>query len=230
LKLRTGIPGTRPDFQQISIENHHKHKLWRWELRTRLFAMYGSGLRLPRESALYLAGASPEELMENPFTRCYGFFPEFVTSLGGYLSHFHQGGGLNLRGYSGYLAPFEKEGKQYLTFLTNSGMSANIELDFDELIPWRPSITRNWLHVDLYLFADGGVANAISEGRRIIPAQFRMDAGIGSSLSIKKWGPWTETIKPLTVRFDMPFFLNQIPASEDSYFKFRWIIGIGRAF
>lgn len=230
LKLRGGLPGTSADYQQVSIENVHKHRIWRLELRSRFFVMYGTGRRLPIESALYLAGASPEDMMDNPWVRSYGFFPEVMTTFGAYLNNFHYGGGLNLRGYSGYLAPFNHGGGQYLTFASNSGAACNLELDLDELVVWKPRFSRNWLHWDIYLFADGGIINAYREGHHIRPAGIRMDAGAGLAMTIKKWGPWTQSMKPLTLRFDVPFFLNTPPANDPKYLDFRWLMGIQRAF
>lgn len=230
LRLRNGFPGTSADYHQISLENTHSYNLWRLELRTRLFVMYGTGRRLPIESALYLAGANPEEMMDNALVRSFGFFPESWTTFGAYTGNFHYGGGLNLRGYSGYLAPYFFRGTQYLTFASSGGASYNIELDLDGLVPWRPRLTRNWLHFDVYVFTDGGVMNAYRESHHVKPAQFRMDAGAGLAMTIKKWGPWTQAIKPLTLRLDIPFFLNTPPANEPRYLDFRWIIGVQRAF
>jgi hypothetical protein len=37
-------------------------------------------------------------------------------------------------------------------------------------------------------------------------------------------------LKPLTIRFDSPFFINRLPYAEKNYIQFRWLIGINRAF
>jgi hypothetical protein len=55
-----------------------------------------------------------------------------------------------------------------------------------------------------------------------------MDAGVGGALEIKKWGRFSE-LRPLTLRFDFPLFMNRPPAG-DGYFAFRWLVGIDRAF
>jgi hypothetical protein len=60
-------------------------------------------------------------------------------------------------------------------------------------------------------------------------SSLRADAGIGTTLSIQKWGP-LEMVNPLVIRFDMPLVLNRIPATEDEFFRFRYLIGISRAF
>jgi len=56
----------------------------------------------------------------------------------------------------------------------------------------------------------------------------RTDAGIGFTAeidlpaSLRKLGS-------LAVRFDFPLYLSKPPLGEDDY-KFRWLMGIGRAF
>jgi aminopeptidase N len=57
----------------------------------------------------------------------------------------------------------------------------------------------------------------------------RMDAGIGSTFTIKRW--WVlDKAKPLTLRIDLPLFLNTPPYAEGKYVKMRWLFGIERAF
>ncbi|MBK8499423.1 MAG: hypothetical protein IPL52_11570 [Flavobacteriales bacterium] len=50
----------------------NSNRLGKAELR--VFAQCGSG-STPRESALFLAGASPEEMMENKYVRSVGMVP-----------------------------------------------------------------------------------------------------------------------------------------------------------
>jgi hypothetical protein len=57
----------------------------------------------------------------------------------------------------------------------------------------------------------------------------RIDAGLGLALTIKKFGV-LQTVNPLTIRFDMPFFLNSIPPTDKSYVMYRFVIGVSRAF
>jgi hypothetical protein len=56
-----------------------------------------------------------------------------------------------------------------------------------------------------------------------------MDAGVGTALTIKKFGPF-QNIQPLTIRFDMPLFITRIPAVQTDYIAFRWLLGVSRAF
>jgi hypothetical protein len=55
------------------------------------------------------------------------------------------------------------------------------------------------------------------------------DAGLGATLTIKKFGV-LQTVDPLTIRFDMPFLLNKLPATDKNYIQYRFVIGINRAF
>ncbi|MFT6027997.1 MAG: hypothetical protein ACI8P5_002275, partial [Bacteroidia bacterium] len=88
---------------------------------------------------------------------------------------------------------------------------------------------RNWLDIDLYLFADIGFISTSATGDGFTFSTPRADAGLGATLTIKKWGMF-EKVKPLTIRFDMPLFLNRTPALDSEPWAFRWLIGISKAF
>ncbi|MCC7302162.1 MAG: M1 family metallopeptidase [Bacteroidia bacterium] len=213
-------------------------------LNTRVAVRYSTGTQAP-ESELYLAGASPEEMMDNKFTRSIGFFPSEWAGYGGDLNHFHHGGGLNLRGYAGYLAPEETgNGGVVHSYRGHSGASVNAELEFDNLfrgkgIPkffrrklgrWKfANAMRNTFRINTYLFGDAGVISYSAPGENLMLTDLRADAGLGIALTIKKWA-FLETVDPLTIRFDMPLFLNRIPYTETDYFAFRWVLGVNRAF
>ena len=67
---------------------------------------------------LIFAGANSEELMENKFTRSEGFIPNQWLGYGSTTNHFQMGGGLNLRGYTGYYAPEINDDGNYVLFIT----------------------------------------------------------------------------------------------------------------
>ena len=146
------------------------------------------------------------------------------------VNHFQHGGGLNLRGYAGYLSPDSTKDAVILNYFGKSGISANFELDFDRFIKFRPKKLRKYLHLDMYLFTDMGLLTYINTKGNEKLGSFRMDAGIGSALTIKAG---RLRIKPLTIRFDMPLFLNR-PPFESRGFGFvdyrRFVVGINRAF
>jgi hypothetical protein len=217
------------------INNNHLGKLG---IKTRLFGRYGTGTHIPSESALFLAGANPEELMEDKYTRNGSIIPTEWQGISRYnVNHLQQGGGLNLRGYAGYFVADERNGSVLIGYKGRSGMSANIEVDVDNYIPLRPRFTRNWLHVDLYGFADGGLIElsqySLPQFYNTTPttlwSDIRIDVGIGTALTIKNWGVFDKA-RPLTIRFDVPFLLNRAPYGNPEYATFRYVVGVNRCF
>jgi hypothetical protein len=202
-------------------------------LHTRLFAQYGTGSNTPYESALYAASANPEELADNKFTQAQGIVPPAWTGYGADVSHFQQGGGLDLRGYAGYIMP-DVDSKNNLAFAYKgtTGAAVNAELDFNRIIHFNPKFLKSTFLLTPYLFGDAGYIDITPVGYITPPLEFsslHADAGLGLALTIQKWGPF-QMVKPLTIRFDMPFLLNHVPSAEQDYVQFRWMIGIGRAF
>jgi aminopeptidase N len=239
LDLRSSTLLSDYDYANLHLTVVNKNRLGKkinWN--TRLFAQYGTGKNGPKESGLYLAGANPEEMMDNKFTRSRGFFPDDWTGYGADVNHFQMGGGLNLRGYAGYLAPYQDaNGNTIYVYRGNSGAAFNTELEFDQLFKFIHITDQNrivkWAQktfkLNTYLFGDVGVLNYNTPVENLKLANLRADAGAGAALIIKRWGP-LQKVDPLTIRFDVPFFLNRIPAVESDYLKFRWVIGVSRAF
>lgn len=230
LGVRASSLGSDYSFSQLMLETINDNYLGKFNIRTRFFAQLGSGNNVAPESALYLAGANPEELMENKFTRSAAFFPQDFGGFGNDINHFHMGGGLNVRGYSGYLAPDQlSNGVIIPGYRGNTGVSGNIEIDLDGLVKLRPKLTRNWLHMDLYAFGDAGLMELNDGDDAINFGKVRASAGLGSAFTIKRWGRFSME-KPVTVRFDVPMFLNRPSNVAPDYVQFRWLIGVNRAF
>lgn len=189
-------------------------------IKLRAFAQYASGDMAP-ESRLPLAGETTEAMMDNAWVRSTGFVPQSWTNFGNDFNHFHYGGGLNLRGFSGYEALNETDGEVYYIFTGNSGVSVNAEVDFAPILKIH-KIGRK-INLNTYLFADAGVLQGDFGGSGV-----RADAGLGMV------GTYRPTrfnfIKPLSIRVDFPFFVNRLPYNQNSYFDFRYVIGIFRAF
>jgi hypothetical protein len=214
----------------------------KFELAYRLFARLGFGDNLPNESALFLASANPEVMIENKYTRmAYINGASYNQTQLNSFSNVHAGGGLNLRGYTGYYAVDTDSLGAYMAYKSNTGAAVNAELDFDRYIKFRPSLTRNWLRADAYIFADAGAlrsgpintANLFkvqSSTYRAAP-RLRVDAGLGCAFTIKQWGKF-EKAEPLTLRVDWPLFVNTLPAgyAYDYFSARRWVIGVNRAF
>ncbi len=241
MHLRTpmfnGNGNTAFNYSYIQLEAINTHYLHRLEVRTRLFGRYGAGNNIPQESALWLSGASPEELMDNKYTRSHGFIPDNWRSISRYeTNHFQQGGGLNLRGYAGYFIADQRGNEIMIGYKGRSGAAVNAEIDFDEYIRLRPRFTR-WLHVDLYTFADAGVIELsryqMPEYWNVSPAgifsDVRMDAGLGAAFTIRDWGIF-EKARPLTLRIDLPFFINRPPYGNPEYVQLRYVVGVNRTF
>jgi len=238
LSLRSSSLFSDYDYAYLNLEVINRNKLGPLNFNTRTLVRYGTGNNTPKESSLFLSGASPEELMDNKFTRSVGFFPSDWMGYGTGTNNFQMGGGLNLRGYAGYLAPQEDEnGNVYFTYRGNSGAAINAELEFGKLFKFIRITDQNgivkWFNktfaLNTYLFGDIGVINYNKPNKKLLLSDYRIDAGVGTALTIKKWGV-LETVHPLTIRFDMPLFLNRIPATESDYLKFRWMVGVSRAF
>jgi aminopeptidase N len=80
----------------------------------------------------------------------------------------------------------------------------------------------------MYLFGDIGIMTYDDKNgieRTLLP---RGDAGLGTTFTIKKFGA-LQNVKPLVIRFDMPFYVSH-PSGVENNFQFRWMFGINRAF
>ncbi len=228
LKLQSSALGSAYNYNTLSLLAKNNNRLEKLKITTRAFFQIGTGSNWAEESKLNLAGANQEEMMESKFTRAEGFIPSDYMSYGDNTSHFHAGGGLNLRGYSGYLAPALNTGGIVRAYDHNgtSGGSLNTEIDFTDYLPY--SIRKN--NIASYLFADAGIISSknLTKGNyKDSFSELRTDAGIGFTYTLRKFGP-LETVKPLVIRFDMPLFLNKPPGDNDQI-KMRWLIGINRA-
>ncbi|MEC7864224.1 MAG: hypothetical protein VYB55_04095, partial [Bacteroidota bacterium] len=230
LELKASALGSSYDYNVLSLSAKNNNKLEKLKITTRAFFQIGTGSNWAEESKLGLAGANNEELMDSKFTRADGFVSSDYLSYDYTTNYFHSGGGLNLRGYTGYLAPeFNKDGSiESFNYNGTSGASFNTEIDFTAYLPY--SIREH--NIASYLFADAGIitsANLTKENYQESFAELRADAGIGFTYTFRNFGP-LETVTPLIIRFDMPLFLNRAPATDDDFVQMRWLIGINRAF
>jgi hypothetical protein len=228
LNLRSSVYPSSYNYFEATFKENIQFKYS--DFRTSFFARIGFGAT-PLESMLYLGGANPEAMAENKFTRSGGFVPFNWVALNTVPGNLHMGGGLNLRGYVGYLAPTElvDEKGQVSVFRTNTGSSINAEWSFAKLTRFYRQKFSKYIMLDPYLFADVGVVNYSKKGNTIDYLFTRADAGAGISLTIYKWWVLDKT-EPLTIRFDSPFYLSNAPFVEAQNFKFRWLIGIEKSF
>ena len=231
LNMRASALTRDYDYSNIQYTAINKNDLGKININTRVFAQLGFGSQLADESMLFAAGANPEELMDNKYTRSNGFIPPEWGKYGAITNHFTAGGGLNLRGYSGYvLAAEDANGVIGNNYKGTSGASASAEIEFGELFSFMNiKQLNNSIKINPYLFADAGTININAPNKATVMSNLMADAGVGIAVSIQKWGP-LYGLKPLTIRFDMPLFINRLPFAEKDYFQARWMIGINRAF
>ena len=229
LLTKSSSLGSDYNYSLLSVELINQTNLGKLVLRTRFFGQLGTGNNWAPESQLYFAGSNQEDMMDNKYMRSTGFIAHSWEGYGVSTNHLHYGGGLNLRGYAGYLGAVEMSDGSIRNFYKNStGAAFNVELEFDQLIGWNPSFLRNYFDLDCYLFGDIGTINYNYSNESIMFIEPRADAGIGTSLTIQRWGA-LELVKPLTIRVDVPFYLSHAPYVEENI-DFRWIIGINRSF
>lgn len=167
--------------------------------------------------------------------RSVTFFPEdMYKGYDGISDHLQYGGGLNLRGYVGRdLLIFNTNENVFQSFYKgNSGLSFNSELEFNQLFKIKAPKISQIFQLNTYLFFDiGTIGNVFFKtNSKAYFTNVLADAGVGTSLTIKKF--WVfQSVKPLTIRFDMPLFLNTPAIDEQNQnWKFRWVLGINRAF
>ncbi len=229
--LRSGALGNSFNYNYLEGTSVFRAIVAKLDFRTRLYARIGMGSNAPTESLLYFAGGNPEEMMDSKYYRAAGFFPQsWATSYSNDVNHLQFGGGLNMRGYAGYvMVEKDKNGVIMLAYKGPSGFALNEEMDFNRIVKVKSPWLREHFALNTYLFADfGSIAYINSSGGQQL-SSFRVDCGAGLAFTIKKWGE-LQGIKPLTLRFDVPFFVNSAPYVSPDYFKFRWVVGIGRTF
>lgn len=227
--LRSAAEGTG-SYNYFEITHINRVSFWKLDLRTRIYGRIGTGDNLPSESALYAAGANEEDMMENKYMRAAGFAPQQWSGYGSDVNHLQYGGGLDLRGYAGYaITEADKYGNVVNAYKGASGFAVNGELDFNRIVPIKNQKLKEIFALNTYIFGDlGAIAYANSQNQQEL-SHIRADAGAGVALTIKKWG-FLQDIKPLTFRFDVPFAISSMPYGDQQYVKFRWVLGINRAF
>ena len=230
LELRSSSIGSNYDYSYLTLRVTDNYYFGRFTLRSRAIGQFGTGTDFAKESSLYLAGGNGLDLMKDKFTRSQGFVPADWLGYDAGINHFQQGGGLNLRGYAGYLVVQDsKDGTVRFIYRGNTGWAFNEELDFGKYIPLHPKFTRSWLSFNIYLFGDAGSINYDLPEEKIRMSDVRADAGFGITATIKKFFS-LQTVKPFTIRCDFPLWLNRPPAVENEFVKFRYVVGIGRTF
>jgi aminopeptidase N len=221
---------SKQQFSWINFEVINRNRPGKLDFNTRFFVQYGSD-NIPAESQLYIAGANPETMMDDKFVRSRAFFPRDWTTYGSVTNHFQYGGGLNLRGYAGYTA-INQQGDDliaYPIYAGSSGASVNGELYLHRIVNFKPKLTRNTFSLKPYLFADAGTMLYKDINKKEKIAAPRMDAGAGVLFVIKRFW-YLDDVDDLTIRFDVPVFLNRPPFDEGEFVKMRWLLTVRQSF
>ncbi|MBI1305635.1 MAG: hypothetical protein GC181_03360 [Bacteroidetes bacterium] len=213
-------------YARASVELLFNRNFGKLSLRSRWYSRYMDGKSIAPESMLLMCGGNVSEMMESRFTRSRGIFGADFNGFDRSGNNFQAGGGLNLRGYAGVATTNIQNGDTFNIFAGTRGSSVSLELDIRRLFVFKSSLIRkikNNFQLHPYLFTDAGVlGNSANQWSGL-----RVDAGLGTMvvLRLPKLTP-----EALNLRFDMPFFLNRIPAEENQYLKFRYVVGINRSF
>ena len=222
LAIRSSTLGSDYQFAKLNLEVLNNSTIYKFKLKTRFYASHTTGTSIAPESKLFAAGASPEEMMDNKYTRSTGFINRDWVSYNSSLNHFQMGGGLNLRAYAGYLMPEGEVDSQTYNYVGTSGASFSAELEFSKYLAFAKKI-----NMKNYIFADAGILNTNNLHETLAFGNFRADGGLGTTFTLFKN---INNIDPLTLRIDLPWFMNRPPYGED-YFDFnRFVIGINRTF
>ena len=231
-RINTGITSGLGSIKQSKVDFTIRNKttLGGLLLRSRGFAQYGLSSQYPGEDALLLSGASPINQMQNRIVRSEGIIPQDWKTYGNTSNHFHHGGGLNIRGYSGYYSRIKNnDGEIEYLHNGNTGVAVNMELSTARLFQPVPKSLRKYLNLDIYSFFDAGALDDASITKLPDFERIYFDAGLGVNLNIQQWGKF-DKIDPLTLRFDMPLFLNVKPYGDANNFMFRWLFGVEKSF
>ncbi|MFT7591995.1 MAG: hypothetical protein ACI9UJ_001924 [bacterium] len=227
LELKTQAPIIFSDYAyaSVSAELKNNQRIKKMVLRTRAFAQYLSGSNIAPEAMLQLSGANTYQLMDNRYSRAVGWLSndQLVHSRDG--NNVHQGGGLNLRGYSGVAATNIHSGDTFFSYAGTSGVAINAELDFGNYINPKLGKIGRVVQINPYLFTDLGILGV----RDDLTSGLRVDAGVGANFALQ-FNRKFSSMKPLNIRIDLPVFLNRIPEEQTEYVQMRYVFGINRAF
>ena len=235
-KTRLPSPWSQVQFGYIQSTLNYHLPIGKSMLHFRLFGQLGTGSNPAPESALYASAANPEEYLDHRIARDFGtinFSPNLYNSASPAerlypLQYLHLSGGLNLRGY--YLLPMAQvhDGNNLAFYRGHSGTSVNIEWEFTKL--FGKFLNLKIIQLQPYFFADAGILGLDYQSVTYWSKPI-MDAGLGTMVNLKiPPGKRILTEVPkLRLRFDFPFFLNQIPQGSN-FVQMRFKLGIERLF
>ena len=249
IKTQTALGLTDNEFTYSNVRPYataevtvlNTHRIDKLNIKTRLYFNFSGG-NLPNESAVYLNGANPEELLNTAVTRSVGWNQpmDVFNNYSNQPRNYHVGGGLNIRNFTNdyYLNNYFSYYKRGRT-----GIAGNMEVNFSDYFTYHPKLTRKWLRTNIYTYLDLGLLqyeSDLNNNWSISGSQYwsklYSDAGLGFAFTIFKWGPF-ETLKPITFRIDLPFYVSnqdfyavkKVLPYQNNYFNYI-AFGINRAF
>lgn len=209
IELRTPFVLSRYNYNFAQFTHWYSTAWKKFEIRTRLFSRitHSNRGRIPYESLLQTNGASVEDMYDSKYYRARGVFPTDWQNSNSIISS-QLGGGLSIRGV---------EGAAY------SGVSGNLEIDFDQFIKLKPKKWNRNFSFDLYTFADGGFYNLVNINQINHKIHSAANVGLGGAI---KFNFGAFQIRPLYIRVDWPaltYTSQKLPTS-------KIVVGIGRSF
>jgi hypothetical protein len=188
---------------------------------------------------LYAAAANSEQAFENRLMRDFSaiaYNPVYIME--SYPpqreiapQHLHYAGGLNLRGYNGRVLGFQSNDTTLAFFRGASGASVNINWEYGNL--FRGFLRNRFIKLNPYVFMDAGIMAIPLKEQHISP--LLVDAGLGFEFKFYKLSRlitnnFAQQTKPISIRLDLPLFLNRTQTSTENPFSFRWMLGLNASF
>ena len=215
ISLRGGLSGR---YYGVATAEYQEHRRlpggMTW--RSRLFGYTAAG-DVPAQAMLYVAGGGPEDMLSNKYYRAVGFFPSAWRGYGAVTGPLYYPGGLNLRGYAGYVLPHDTGAAQTWNYRTRRGVSYSAQVSLPRMLQWR----NRFFDFLPYVFADVGTYTVAQGGaqRWVMP---RSDAGPGFDFRWKYgWRPYL-----FNVSVDFPVFLSHVPYAEPGHWAFRYRLSV----
>ncbi|MFO8086856.1 MAG: M1 family metallopeptidase [Bacteroidales bacterium] len=227
-EIRALLTTSLDNFNQSRLELQLKRSfaIGPLTLRNRGYLQYNLSDYTMAEEQLLLSGANGLQMMQNRISRSTGIIPKNWLTFGSQPNHFHLPGGLNLRGYTNAILSLDRQdGAPEYFHYGNTGIAWNSEISTIKWFQPVPARLQNYFLLDFYSFFDAALLDNASLYHLPGFENVFIDAGLGISLNILQWYTF-DKIDPLTLRFDMPLFLNIKPYGDSQHFMFRWLVGL----
>lgn len=241
IRLNTRMSSTwsETQFGFVNIEWKHQQPVGKTLIKSRIFSQLGGGNNPSAESALYAAAANPEQAFENRLMRDFSaiaYNPVYIME--SYPpqreiapQYLHYAGGLNLRGYNGRVLGFQSNDTTLAFFRGASGASVNLNWEYGNL--FKGLFRNRFIKLNPYVFTDAGIIAIPLKEQHISP--LLVDAGLGFEFKFYKLSRlitnnFAQQTKPISIRLDLPLFLNRTQTSKENPFSFRWMLGLNASF